>query len=141
MSHPSSTKEFVKIYTVQKLNMELFLKCFFKADLSNFWKKYEKFKFSWLALLFKPFCIKIQPDMSEQEKKQQRIYDLLNAKSKPKKISQIIGVSLWPPLSPDHNPLDYAILGIFENKTNTTSHPNIGLLKTAIEEESNKICK
>ena len=33
------------------------------------------------ALFFK---IKIQSNMSEQEKKQQRIYDLLNCKTKPK---------------------------------------------------------
>ena len=31
--------------------------------------------------------------MSKQEKKQQRIYDLLNAENKPKEISEIIGVS------------------------------------------------
>ena len=42
-----------------------------------------KFEFSWLALLFKHFFIKIQPNMSEQEKKQLRIYDLLNAQTKP----------------------------------------------------------
>ena len=36
-------------------------------------------------------------------------------------------------LSPDFNPLDYAIC-ILENKTNATSHPDIGLLKTANEE-------
>ena len=30
------------------------------------------------------FKIKIQSNMSEQEKKSQRIYDLLNAKTKPK---------------------------------------------------------
>ena len=36
-------------------------------------------------------------------------------------------------------PLDYTIWGILENKTNATSHPNIGLLKTAVEEEWNKI--
>ena len=30
--------------------------------------------------------MKIQPKMSEQEKKQQRIYDLLNVKTKPKSI-------------------------------------------------------
>ena len=34
------------------------------------------------------FFIKIQPNMSGQEKKQQRIYDLLNAKTKPKKFSK-----------------------------------------------------
>ena len=35
-----------------------------------------------IQALFKK--IKIQPDMSEQEKKRQRIYDLLNAETKPK---------------------------------------------------------
>ena len=43
-----------------------------------FEKECDKSKFSWLALLFKHFFIKIQPNMSEQEKNQQRIYDLLN---------------------------------------------------------------
>ena len=39
-----------------------------------------------LALLFKHFLkkIKIQPNMRKQEKKRQRIYDLLNAETKPK---------------------------------------------------------
>ena len=35
----------------------------------------------------------------------------------------------------DLNPLDYTIWGVEENKTNETSHLNIGSLKTAIEEE------
>ena len=77
--------------------------------------------------------------MSEQEKKQQRIYDLLNAKTKPKRISEIIGVSLRPPWSLNLNPLDYATCGILEDKTNAISHPNIGWLKTAFEEEWNKM--
>ena len=42
-------------------------------------------------------------------------------------------------LSPDLNPFDYAIKGILENKTNAISHLNIGLLKTAFEEEWNKM--
>ena len=42
-----------------------------------------------------------------------------------KKISEIIGVSFWPPSSVDLAPLDYAIWGILENKTNATSHPNL----------------
>ena len=42
-------------------------------------------------------------------------------------------------LSPNHNPFDYTIWGILENKTNTTSHPNIDSLKAVIEEESNKM--
>ena len=33
------------------------------------------------------------------------------------------------------NLLHYAILAVLENKIHTTSHPNIGSLKTAIEEE------
>ena len=42
-------------------------------------------------------------------------------------------------LSPDLKPLDYIIWGILENETNATSHPNIGSLKNAIEEEWNKM--
>ena len=71
--------------------------------------------------------------MSEWEKKWQRIYDLLNAKTKSPKIS------LWSSSSPVLNPLDYAIWGVLENKTNATSHPNIGSLKTAIVEKWNKM--
>ena len=41
--------------------------------------------------------------------------------------------------SRDLNPFDYAIWGILENKTNATSHPNIGSLKTVIEKEWNKM--
>ena len=60
--------------------------------------------------------------------------------SKPsQKISEIIGISLWLPWSPDLNLFDYILWGIFENNTNANSHPNIGLLKTAIEEEWNKM--
>ena len=59
----------------------------------------------------------------------------LRSKSSQKKISKMIGVSLRPPSSPDLNPLDYTMWGILENQTNATSHPNIGSLKTAIEEE------
>ena len=77
--------------------------------------------------------------MSEQEKKQQRIYDLLNAKTKPKTNPEIIFVYLWPVSNPDLNPLAYTIWGHLENKTNATFHLNIGLLKSAIEEEWNKM--
>ena len=55
--------------------MVWFLKLFFWSDFG---------KFSWLAWLFKHFFMKIQPNMREQEKKQQKIYDLLNAETKPK---------------------------------------------------------
>ena len=52
---------------------------------------------------------------------------------------EIIGVSLWVPSSLNFNPLDYTIWADLENKTNATSYPNIGLHKTAIEEEWNKM--
>ena len=42
-------------------------------------------------------------------------------------------------LSPDHSTLDYALWSVLENKTNATSHLNIGSLKTVIEEEWNKM--
>ena len=48
--------------------------------------------------------------MSEQEKKWQRIYDLLNTKTKQKKNSKI-RVSFWPLPSQDPDPLDYAVWG------------------------------
>ena len=38
-------------------------------------------------------------------------------------------------LSPDLNPLDYALWGVLENQTNASSHPNIGSFKTVVEEE------
>ena len=42
-------------------------------------------------------------------------------------------------LSLDCNPLDYARWGVLKNKTNATSHSNIGLFMTAIGEEWNKM--
>ena len=51
----------------------------------------------------------------------------------------MIGLSLWPPSRPDLNPLDYVLWDILENKTNATSHQNIGSLKTVTEEEWNKM--
>ena len=70
--------------------------------------------------------------MSEQDKKRQRIYDLLKAETKPKII---IGVFLCIPLSLDLYPVNYAALGFLENKINSIPHVNIGFLQTAIEEE------
>ena len=42
-------------------------------------------------------------------------------------------------LNPDLNSLDYTIWGVLENRTNATSHLNIGWLKTSIKEEWNKM--
>ena len=55
------------------------------------------------------------------------------------KIFKIIGVSLWAPSSRNFSLLDYIIWGILENKTNATPHSNISSLKTAIEDEWNKV--
>ena len=56
------------------------------SQLSPILEKKNKSIFSWLAQLFIHFFIKIQPNMSEQEKKQQKIYDLLNINTQPKKF-------------------------------------------------------
>ena len=42
-------------------------------------------------------------------------------------------------LNQDLNFQVYAMVVVLENKTNTTSHPNIGSLKTATEQELYKI--
>ena len=60
--------------------------------------------------------------MSEQEKQRQRIYDLFNAETKPKTISEKIVVSLRLPSGPDLNLPDYDICGVLENEINTTLH-------------------
>ena len=55
-------------------------------------KKHDKSKFLGLTLLLNLFFIKIQPEKRNDKK----IYDLLNGESKPRKISEIIRVSLCP---------------------------------------------
>ena len=61
------------------------------------------------------------------KKETTRIYDLRNIGTKPNKISETIGVLLWPPSSTDLNLLDYPL--------------NIGSVKTAFKEEWNKMCE
>ena len=73
--------------------------------------------------------------MNEEGKKRQTISHLLNAETKPKQFPRFFMAST----SPDHTRLDYAIWGVLGNKTNTNSHPNIGSLKTAIEEEEENV--
>ena len=53
--------------------------------------------------------------------------------------SEIIGVSLWPPSSPDLSPPLITLYGRFRKRNKSTSHLNIGSLKTAIEEEWDKM--
>ena len=114
---------------------------FFRSNLKRKTKKKKrnKSKFSWIALLFKNYFIKIQPNISEQKMKRQRIYDLLNADTKPKNVFEKIRVSLWPPSSPGLKILDYGIRSVLVNKINATSYPDIGSLQPAIEEKWNKI--
>ena len=79
--------------------------------------------------------------MSEQEKKRQRIYDLLNTEAKPQKFSKIIGASLLPPSSPDLNPFDYTIWYFLENKTKETSYPNVVRLGLLLRRNGIKFLK
>ena len=48
---------------------------------------------------------------------------------------QHIQIYIKQDFSLDHNPLDYVIWDVLENKTNATSHPIVGLHETAIEKE------
>lgn len=50
-------------------------------------------------------------------------------------FSQFWDKSMWPPGSPDLNPLDFFVCGYLENKSNATPHPNVDSLKAAIAEE------
>ena len=43
--------------------------------------------------------------------------------------------SMWPPSSPDLNPLDFGIWGNVERKACSTPHPNVESLKAAVEKE------
>ena len=66
-----------------------------------------------------------------------------------KVLEKTLKAAIKQDFSPDRNPLDYVILDVLGNKTNTTSHQNVGSLDTAIEEEWNnmsekyilKVCK
>ena len=71
--------------------------------------------------------------MSRKETTKNLWFGLL--RNQAKKMSETIVISLRPPSSLDLDLLDYVIWDILENKMNTTSHPNIGLLKSATEEE------
>ena len=50
-----------------------------------------------------------------------------------------VRIGIKQDLSLHLNPLDIYIWVVLDIKTNATSHPNIGLFKTAIEEEWNKM--
>ena len=42
---------------------------------------------------------------------------------------------LWPPNSPDLNPLDHFIWGVLETKTNNRFHPNMESIRQSVIEE------
>ena len=42
---------------------------------------------------------------------------------------------MWPPQSPDLNPLDYGIWGIMDKNARATSHPNLASLKASVIRE------
>ncbi|QQP40983.1 Putative transposable element [Caligus rogercresseyi] len=43
--------------------------------------------------------------------------------------------SMWPPSSPDCNPLDYGIWGVVERKACSIPHASVDALKAAVEKE------
>ena len=48
---------------------------------------------------------------------------------------------LWPPNSPDLNPLDYYVWGVVERDTNKHPHNNIDSMKSAIKQMMVKMDK
>ena len=42
---------------------------------------------------------------------------------------------MWPPSSPDLNPLDYGVWGIVESKACATPHASVDVLKASVEKE------
>ena len=50
-----------------------------------------------------------------------------------------IDPSIWPPSSPDLNPLDYCIWGMLEEKVNSKRHSSIEALKASIQREWNDL--
>ena len=69
--------------------------------------------------------------MNDREKWRERVRDI-----------RASGMTWWwwmISIMPRPYPLKYAIWGVLENKTNTSSHPNIGSLKTAMEKKWNKM--
>ena len=46
---------------------------------------------------------------------------------------------MWPPSSPDLNPMDFGIWSILEQKACTVSHPNVEVLKKKLTESWDQI--
>jgi hypothetical protein len=47
-------------------------------------------------------------------------------------VAQFWDKSMWPPSSPDLNPLDYSVWSVLESKACATSHANLEDLKASI---------
>ena len=73
--------------------------------------------------------------MNEQEKKRQKIYMICLMPTPPQKKPGNNWSFIMASTKPRPNPFDYAICGVFENKSIATSYPNICSFKTAIEEK------
>ncbi|QQP55236.1 Uncharacterized protein FKW44_008361, partial [Caligus rogercresseyi] len=55
--------------------------------------------------------------------------------SRPQNLPYHWSPDLWPPSSPDCNPLDYFFWGMVENKTSKHAHNTLDSLRAAIVEE------
>ena len=49
------------------------------------------------------------------------------------------GTEMWPPSSPDLNPLDYTVWSVVEFKACVQPHANVAALKTSMNREWAKI--
>ena len=87
-----------------------------------------------LAHVVKPWLKKAYPKGNyvwQQDSAPGHMADLTQKWCK-KHLPDFIPKDLWPPNSPDLNPLDFAVWGYIEPKACATSHPNINSLKEAI---------
>ena len=46
---------------------------------------------------------------------------------------------MWPPQSPDLNPLDYGVWSLLQQKVQSVSHPSLEALKASITKEWKKM--
>ena len=88
-----------------------------KAEVEDWTKKWKEGLLSALAMVIKKDLTKLIRKHADEFKDHEKT----------------VRTAIKLDLIPDLNPLDYAISGVLENKTNATSHPNIGSLKTDIE--------
>ena len=100
------------VYRIQSKEKLLLKNCFLRKRRSRDWKKNEKKVFFLTALVN---AIKKDPTMS------------IRKHTNGLKVHE---KTVWPVIKQDLSP--DAIWGVLENKTNTTSHPNINSFKVLI---------